>query len=112
MQFSFQCLIENRLRSEIEITIYRIVIELINNSLKHSSAKTVRLSVNESGNEVVIVYTDDGVGFDFDKAIKMISGMGLFNIQQRVKSFNGEIDFARSMPTGITYNIRIPLTPE
>jgi PAS domain S-box-containing protein len=91
IQFSYG--IDGRLSNEIEITIYRVIIELINNTVKHAQAKNISITIKTIDHEVHMEYYDDGVGFDYNKALEKISGMGLFNIQHRVKSLNGEIEF-------------------
>ena len=109
LNIAFQYNIENRLSAEIEITVYRIVIELINNTVKHSHANNIELLIGQVANHMIIDYSDDGIGFDYGKTLEMIKGMGLFNIQQRVKSFNGEVDFYKNQPKGIRFMIKLPL---
>jgi signal transduction histidine kinase len=85
-----------------------VVIELINNTIKHANAQNVRIAIGHYSDGVLVEYFDDGVGFDYEKALKMISGMGLFNIQHRIKSLNGEMDFYNEGQIGIRVKARIP----
>jgi len=108
LKIDFQYSLDSRLSNEIEITIYRVVIELINNTIKHANAQNVRIAIGHYSDGVLVEYFDDGVGFDYEKALKMISGMGLFNIQHRIKSLNGEMDFYNEGQIGIRVKARIP----
>lgn len=79
-----------RLDTDIEAVIYRSVCELINNSLKHSGALNISIDLNIHGNFIILQYNDDGRGFDtmiLESEENM--GMGLSNIQTRVKSVGG-----------------------
>jgi signal transduction histidine kinase len=109
LSISFQCNLKNEISNEKEITIYRIVTELIANSVKHAYAKNVDIIINQADKFIYIEYKDDGIGFDYSKTIENKTGMGLFNIQHRIKSFNGEIEFTRNKSRGIKFIIKLPL---
>lgn len=82
-----------KLQENQEISVYRIVCELVNNTIKHSGAERIELKLESFDNQIMIQYHDNGRGFDFDKTItgKNQSGNGLNNIVTRVKSLNGKI---------------------
>ncbi|MEA1885825.1 MAG: histidine kinase [Bacteroidota bacterium] len=81
---------EKRFDSDIEAVIYRSACELINNSLKHSGASNISIDLNIHGNFIILQYRDDGRGFDAEIIESEENmGMGLSNIQTRVKSVNG-----------------------
>ena len=107
-KFLFNFSLEENVCNDIEITIYRVVIELINNTMKYAGADSIGLNVWQDDGNITIEYTDDGVGFNFTETIEKKVGMGLFNIQHRINSFNGEVKFYRIKPKGIKYIIRIP----
>ncbi len=107
-KFLFNFSLEENVCNDIEITIYRVVIELINNTMKYAGADSIGLNVWQDDGNITIEYTDDGVGFNFAETIEKKVGMGLFNIQHRINSFNGEVKFYRIKPKGIKYIIRIP----
>jgi PAS domain S-box-containing protein len=74
----------------IEIILYRIITELINNSLKHARATKIEVSLEKIEDVLQMTYLDDGIGFDKDKALGSEStGMGLKNIISRLRSVNG-----------------------
>lgn len=109
LNISFNYRLNERIKSEIEISIYRVVIEMINNTMKHAQAKHIELIIEEKYGEVIVAYSDDGIGFDFNKSKEERTGMGLFNIQNRIKSLNGEIEFYQNEQYGARYMIKIPL---
>lgn len=80
-----------RLDETTETIIYRILIECINNSFKHSQADLIKIEVNESSNYLDIDYQDNGIGFDLNEVAEKKSGMGIYNIQNRLKSINGKL---------------------
>jgi signal transduction histidine kinase len=89
----------------INITIFRILQELISNSLKHSNAKTIALHINAFDDLLNIVYEDNGKGFSWDNNQ---TGLGLYNIESRIQSINGRFHFD-SGSFGVSYTIDVPL---
>jgi signal transduction histidine kinase len=85
--------------------IFRIIQELIANSLKHSNCDSIQIQMARSDERIIINYTDDGIGFDPEQ---VRVGLGLSNIQSRVESLKGNIQLA-SGPTGTRYEIEIPV---
>lgn len=73
---------------EVTLHIFRIVQELIQNAIKHSEASTVSFQFFCSEDGIKIQYEDDGIGFELKAAEK---GIGLLNIQNRIKLLNGEL---------------------
>jgi signal transduction histidine kinase len=73
-----------------KFNLYRIIQEFVNNSMKHAHAKNLTVELKKSEKDVLIKVSDDGVGFDYEKVIK---GLGVQNIQHRMKmaNINGEI---------------------
>jgi signal transduction histidine kinase len=104
---------DKRLDSDIEAVIYRSICELINNSLKHSGASNISIDLNIHGNFIILQYNDDGRGFD--TAIldsEECSGMGLSNIQTRVRSVNGIFVLDSKMGEGMHSLIKINIREE
>ena len=98
--------IKERLPKKIEITIYRIVQELINNIIKHSKASEVSIQIFNTNNTIILIVEDNGVGFD--KKIS-INGIGLLNISSRLDMVNGDVNFEPSPKSGTLVTIKIPL---
>lgn len=80
-----------RLDSNTETHIYRIVLELINNTLKHAGADNILIEVYSKDNHLFIEYKDNGKGFDFREAYaKKGGGQGLKNIFSRINFLGGK----------------------
>jgi PAS domain S-box-containing protein len=78
-----------RLPRNIELTSYRIIKELLNNTLKYAKAKSVLIKLNLSDNTLLLSYSDDGQGFDLEHSTEnKTTGMGLQNIRNRLISLN------------------------
>ncbi|MFN8208025.1 MAG: PAS domain S-box protein [Bacteroidales bacterium] len=78
-----------RLPRNIELTCYRIIKELLNNTLKYARAKSVLIKLTFGDNTLSLSYADDGQGFSMDNTPNnKISGMGLQNIRNRLTSLN------------------------
>jgi signal transduction histidine kinase len=94
---------------KLEVSLYRICQEWINNVLKHARATAIEIYLNQSDQEYIITIEDNGPGFD-PGALTLGKGNGWKNIQSRVRLHNGDI-FVDSTPgnTGSTLVISIPL---
>lgn len=80
---------DERLDSETEIHIYRIIQELVSNTLKHANASEVKLELKKtSEKQLIITYRDNGIGFDPDQ---IEQGMGFKNIRNRVEKIRGNL---------------------
>ena len=88
-----------RFDTDIEVILYRVVCELINNSLKHSGAARVDLSLHYQQGQIRIRYKDNGCGFDPDKVGQ--KGMGISNIFSRISSLKGEVSIDSSPGAGM-----------
>lgn len=95
----------------IEINIYRIILELINNSLKYSGASAILIKISEKNQSLFLSYQDNGKGFDLQRVTSSeTSGMGIKNIYTRTKSLNGYINISSKEGKGLKVSIQIPYT--
>ncbi len=79
-----------RLEEQVELNLYRIITELVNNTLKHAGARNVEIVLEHQYDKISLQYSDDGRGFDFENVvISEDRGMGLRNILSRIRSLNG-----------------------
>jgi signal transduction histidine kinase len=87
------------------INLFRITQELLNNSLKHSKAKNIRITLSEFDEFISLFYFDDGIGFDMN-TVKL--GSGITNIKERVDICNGKITI-NALPGNTTFEIELPV---
>lgn len=91
---------KDRLKAEKELIVFRVVQELVNNILKHSSASFIHLTQNVHGDKFYLRIHHDGRGLvqaDFDKLNKSNVGLGLKNISSRLKVVHGNINFEKDI---------------
>lgn len=98
--------LENKLENTVALTVYRLVQELLNNSIKHSKAKEILIQLTREENEFIIMVEDDGVGFDVEGVEK---GMGTENILSRVNYLKGDLSVHSEKGKGTTTLITVPL---
>lgn len=91
--------------------IYRILQEIIQNTIKHAQASSLHIEISREGDNTMLIRTsDNGVGYELEKvraANKL--GMGLLGIQSRIDYLNGSISSSAENKSGTRYNIRIPI---
>ncbi len=88
MRIDFSTNLRNeRFDTDVEVILYRVVCELLNNTLKHAEASQVSVSLMYADGLLRLDYRDDGCGFD--PAAVTQKGMGIANIHSRVSTLNG-----------------------
>ena len=86
------------------ITIYRIVQELINNTMKHAAATTAIVQLTKSGGQLSVTVEDDGKGFD-TVILNKSEGIGWSNIRNRVDFLKGKLDVQSDQVKGTSVHI-------
>jgi PAS domain S-box-containing protein len=111
----FQCRLTSssrRLPPGIELHLFRIVQEAINNIEKHARARSVRLELRFQENSAVLKIQDDGQGFD-SKTLKARKktrhGLGLTNMRERALSLGGTYEIESAPGSGTAVSVRVPL---
>ena len=99
---------EGRLSQNMEIMIYRIIQEMINNTLKHAKATRIVFSVARTEEAVRMEYRDNGIGFDEEK-LPRGKNLGLSGIRSRVEYLGGTIELKSEKGKGTSYSVSIPL---
>lgn len=89
----------------LSLSAYRIIQELLNNSLKHAKAKEILIQLNLEDDDLVIQYEDDGIGYDQNQIGK--KGMGLENIKSRVNYLHGALSIDTEPGSGLSVLIRL-----
>jgi signal transduction histidine kinase len=88
---------EIRLDRSLEIVLYRTILELVNNAIKHSGAENIHVQIIQEPDRIALNVQDDGKGFDTHLET---GGTGLKNIRNRVESFNGSFEVYSKPGTG------------
>jgi len=90
----------------LAITIYRIVQELINNTIKHAGASSAIVQVSKNGDQISVTVEDDGKGFD-TALLKASKGIGWSNIQNRIEFLKGTMDVQSAPGKGVSVHIEL-----
>jgi signal transduction histidine kinase len=96
-----------RFDTDVEVILYRVICELVSNSLRHADASEVTLSLHYDGAGITLDYSDNGRGFNH--GADSSSGMGLSNISSRINTLGGELDILSSQGEGMRARARIEL---
>ena len=99
---------EGRIEESTEMSIYRIILELLNNIVKHAAAQKVTIQIIKYPAYINLMIEDDGRGFDYNKAFEEKKGIGLGNILSRVEYLNGTFEIDSATGKGTTVIIEIP----
>ncbi|MEI6765160.1 MAG: PAS domain S-box protein [Bacteroidota bacterium] len=99
----------SKLDINLEMVLYRITEELINNTLKHAGAVNAAASIEVNGKKLVLNYSDDGVGCIVNELLlNSREGMGIKNIISRSKTINGAYTFGNTLP-GFKFRLEVYL---
>ncbi len=110
-QINFETNLKNeRFNTDVEVILYRVMCELINNSIKHSGASQIDLSLGYDGEVIAIDYADNGRGFNPEAMMDV--GMGLSNISSRISSLKGTSEIISSRGEGMKAVIKVGLKNE
>ena len=94
----------------LEVVLYRVLTELINNTVKHADAKNVAISLIEKNGSLDITYSDNGKGFEVAETLeKSHRGMGLNNMKDRIEALHGDIQIKSFRGMGTDINIHVPV---
>ncbi|HKR05480.1 MAG TPA: sensor histidine kinase [Bacteroidia bacterium] len=97
-----------RFENAIEINVFRIVQEWINNVIKYAHAAEVSIQVMLSENELTVMMEDNGKGFD-TKLLETGKGNGWYNINSRVSLINGQIEIDSKINKGTLVSVFVPV---
>ncbi|MFZ5941353.1 MAG: response regulator [Bacteroidota bacterium] len=105
----FQPNIEERLEARIESSIFRIVIELLNNTFKHAFASNILITMDLSEGNILLNYADDGIGCNLESVRRSAKGHGISNILNRAESLNADVEIRTQLDKGFAVNFIIPV---
>ncbi len=108
--------LKDRLPTEMETALYRIVQECLTNTARHSHARKATVTLKEEDDIVYGTIVDDGDGFDYAALLKIPTqerslgrGLGLTGMQERALLLNGELDIQTAPGQGTTVDVCIPI---
>lgn len=103
--------LNSRLDKRIELFTFRLAQETLNNIMKHSHAGEFNLIVQENPNNLRLIVSDNGIGFDLKTVGNQqeLGGFGLLNMKERVESFGGEIKIDSTPGEGTVVMATIPI---
>ena len=100
--------LNERLDQNIEMVLYRVIQEAVNNVIKHAEANTLDIQLSKDEEGVNAMIEDNGKGFD-SNALENVEGIGLKNMRTRVEYLKGQVDFSSTQGAGTLVAIYIPL---
>ncbi|NQX98675.1 MAG: sensor histidine kinase, partial [Flavobacteriales bacterium] len=92
----------------LQISIFRIIQEFINNSIKHGESTEVIIDLENNSEYIILNLKDNGVGFNIND-LELFKGHGLKNIQNRIDSFKGKIEMNSVIDRGTEFDIAFPI---
>jgi signal transduction histidine kinase len=101
---------QERFGQKLEVGVYRVLQEALNNAAKYSQAKNISVQLTRQPDSLLIMVEDDGKGFELEAVKqKKQKGYGLLNMQFRIEALNGKIYFDTLPGRGCVINIILPL---
>jgi len=97
------------LEHEKLINIFRMVQEIIQNTIKHSKATILRINLDKKNRMLLISTNDNGIGFDYKKKVSDNSGLGLRNLYSRTEMLKGKMYLESKIGKGTIFSFEIPL---
>ena len=98
-----------RFSSEIELALYRVFQEALNNVIKHARADHFNVTLTYSHPKIIFILKDNGIGFDQDRST---DGIGLLGMRERVVSTGGTIAIISGKGKGTTIRVELPVIKE
>jgi PAS domain S-box-containing protein len=96
---------EETIEKEMQLTIYRIIQEQMNNVVKYARASRVEIMLHQKRNRLDVQVKDNGIGFNVSKNT---NGLGMHNIKNRAEVFKGEVEVKAAVGKGCTLRLSFP----
>ncbi len=100
---------QDRFEPQVEIMLYRIFQEMLNNALKHASASEITVQLSQHKKELQLMLEDNGRGFDLKSGLEKNNSSGLKNLYSRAALINGKIDVDSHPNSGTSIIIEVEL---
>lgn len=112
LHIRFSNTVNIKIPQNYQVHIYRIVQEIIHNTIKHAEAKELRIEIFTEKDKLVIASADNGNGFRPDKLSKENPGQGINNLRNRVDLLSGEMHIKSKERKGTQFLIELPLVAD
>ena len=109
IKFNFQSEKTIMVNEAVSINVYRIVQELVHNTIKHARASEVRIELKMTKNGLLLTFNDNGVGFDYSKESSGNIGFGLRSLLNRTEIVEGKMYLHSKIGKGTAYSFDIPV---
>ncbi len=96
----------NQIDEKLQMELFKIIQELMTNTLKHANAAKVDIHLSLIADELSLLFEDNGVGFDSSKSAE---GIGFKNIKNRIKELSGTLHIDSALERGTVISIEIPI---
>ncbi|MEQ9423916.1 MAG: sensor histidine kinase [Cyclobacteriaceae bacterium] len=101
--------LDKRMENSLELTLFRIIQELITNVVKHADASEANIHLTRHSDCLNIMIEDNGGGFDTSVVVKTDKGMGLRSIDKRISHLGGTVNIDSEIGKGTTIIIEVPI---
>jgi signal transduction histidine kinase len=95
----------NEMSEVIQIEVFKIIQELLTNTIKHAKATLIEIQLNLIDNDLNVLFEDNGIGFNTGNYKQ---GIGFINLETRIKKLNGSLQIDSKLKRGTIINIEIP----
>lgn len=97
------------LSADREVNLYRVLQEIIQNTIKHARATILNISIKKKEKTILLVTKDDGIGFNYTEKSQLAKGVGLLSLQSRAELLGGQLVVNTQPGSGTSFEIEIPL---
>lgn len=101
-----------RFEGEIETVVYRVCQEAVFNALKYADIEEIHVTLTLTSEELKLMVSDDGVGFDVDAPTYKGTGLGLFGMNERAELVEATLNVQSEIGNGTTIVLTVPLKKE
>ena len=104
----FQPIVKLSIDQDKSIHIYRIIQEVIHNTVKHANASSLNIKLEQKKDKLVLQTDDNGIGYQQDNAVRNTSGLGLRNLLSRTELLRGQMFVETAEGKGTHYTFEFP----
>jgi PAS domain S-box-containing protein len=99
------------LKTDIKILIFRMICELLNNTIKHAGASLITVEIRKNSQNIIVRVIDNGKGFDLTQgsALSELGGFGLFSINERLDALQGSMEIDSEPSKGAKITLTVPI---